>query len=167
MFTPRFMFDGLSGDRDSQCLLAACGPRLELRFGDQFFIHNKHLRLGSNWQPDSSATAHELYWTYLAKLKLPRPVSPVFARDRARRNMSGSVFGSYLLWASGNDLRDAGISKRTYGEHRCVIKKALGVDVKHPSSCVLRRQSRVTRDNIDLDNCDLSVAYDTTSSVRR
>lgn len=124
---------GVNLDRGTQRIVASSGPRLEIRLRDHFFRDNGY-GTGTEWRPD---TADALYQKYLAKLKLPRRVSAVWARDRAERVLSATEFNTYLLWHHGEDLRRLKTSAKTVGRHHSVIQKKMKLDVSTPASATL------------------------------
>ena len=83
--------------RRAHLLAAALSPRLELRFGDQFFRGNE-LAYGRAWKP---GTARRLYADELRRLDLPETVAPMFQRDAAQSALTASQFQTLRLWHHG------------------------------------------------------------------
>lgn len=153
---------GLALDRDKQRVMAAAGPRLEIRLRDQFFRGNR-LGRGENWRTDS---ADLIYRQKLGGLQLPRVVNAIYARKVARQR-AGKAYATYLLWAAGNRLDDIGLHQKTVGAHRRLIREALGLDIRTPASAVFGGRgtvdvrevfewsNRVQDADIDLDEVHL------------
>lgn len=129
---------GLALDRDKQRVLAAAGPRLEVRLRDQFFRGNA-LEWGCNWLPD---TADSIFRQRLCGLQLPRVVNATYARKVARKR-AGKAYGTYLLWAAGSRLDDIGLHQKTVGAHRKIIQDVLRLDIRQPASSVLGSHAAV------------------------
>lgn len=129
---------GLALDRDKQRVLAAAGPRLEIRLRDQFFRGNA-LERGRNWRPD---IADSIFRQKLGGLQLPRVVNATYARNVARRR-AGKAYGTYLLWAAGSRLDDIGLHQKTVGAHRKILQDALRLDIRQPASSVLGNRAAV------------------------
>lgn len=118
--------------RNAHLLAAALGPRLELRFGDQFFRRNK-LAKGHAWNAE---TAGKLYESELGRLELPATIAPMFKREEAESKLSPQQLNALKLWHHGEHWQSFG-SPSTCQRHRAAIREALGIDIAQPSAKLL------------------------------
>jgi Phage replication protein CRI len=126
---------GIALSRNSHLLAALLGPRLEFRFGDQFFRQNPLAR-GSAWRP---GTAAKLYHRELQRLKLPASVNLMWQRDQAQEVLKPGPYASLRLWHHGERLQSLG-SPSTVKRHVAAIREALGIDIRQPSATLIGRQ---------------------------
>ena len=126
---------GLMLERDEQRALAALGPRLELKFGEEFFAGHP-LSRGGKWKPD---TAQMLYRDGLAKLNLPRRIERDELRDDGYACLAQPFLGTFLLWLHDEQRALAEYSDSKMKAHRKAIERKLGVDIRaHAASAVIR-----------------------------
>jgi hypothetical protein len=133
--------------RRAHLLAAALGPRLEFRFGDQFFRENE-LASGNAWKP---GTAGRLYQRELQRLDLPSTISPMFQRDAAQSALTAAQFQTLRLWHHGEAFESLG-SAATLKRHRAAIREALDIDIKQPSGSVLGHRPVAVRQVFDMHN---------------
>ena len=129
---------GIALSRNSHLLAALLGPRLEFRFGDQFFRQNP-LAQGSEWRPRRAA---KLYERELQRLKLPASVNVMWRRDQAREILTPAQYSSLRLWHHGEPLQSLG-SPSTVKRHVAAIREALGIDIRQPSASLVGSQRRL------------------------
>jgi hypothetical protein len=130
---------GLMIDRGLQLHLAALGPRLEVRLGDQFFRHHR-LAAGDAWTP---ATAESVFRDEVDRLRLPSSVDATWARRTARQRLALQELRTYLLWAQGEPLAVAAGSPKTIDRRAKAIERVLGLDIHQPASSVLGNRGSV------------------------
>ncbi len=119
--------------------LAESGPRLEMRFGPDYFRKSK-LQFGSDWQP---GTAEDLYQEYLKKLDFPKKVLVTLGRVRAKALLPPAVFQTFLLWSHGEDIKELGISKSTMDRHRSTIKAEMAIDIFKSAKSTLGKRRTI------------------------
>lgn len=122
--------------------LAESGPRLEMRFGPDFFRKSK-LKQGSDWLRD---TAENLYKKYLKKLAFPKKILATLARTRAKQLLAPEVFQTFLLWSHGEDMRELGISRSTLARRRAAIKNEMGIDILKSAKATLGKRRTIDCD---------------------
>lgn len=145
--TPSISRPWVALSRRAHLLAAALGPRLELRFGDQFFRDND-LALGSTW---TSETARDLYERELLRLDLPETVAPMFQRDAAESVLKATEFQTLRLWAHNEPFESLG-SASTRKRHRTAIREALDIDIKLPPGAALGHLPVAVRKVFDMEN---------------
>jgi hypothetical protein len=133
--------------RRAHLLAAALGPRLELRFGDQFFRGNE-LGYGRAWKPGA---ARRLYEQELQRLDLPEMVAPMFQRDAAKAALTAAQFQTLRLWGHGEPFESLG-SAATRKRHRAAIREALDIDIKLPAGSLLDHRPVAVRSVFDMQN---------------
>ena len=122
----------LALDRRFQMAAALLGPRLEFRFGDQFFRNNK-LQHPNNWTAD---TAQMLFKSQLLKLRLPGSVAVLPNRTVIEERLAGTpAYATALLWHHGEAVHGM-LSRSTLKRHAAIIMKALAVDITQPYRCL-------------------------------
>lgn len=135
-----FIAQELLVERERQRHMATLGPRVEMKFGDGFFVSGQKLSRGKKWKSD---TAEKLYRKELDGLKFPRRIEFNELIEDGYALLQQPYLGTFLLWLHGEDRAIAQYSQSKKQGHAKHIENKLGVDVRKPASVVLKTENSV------------------------